>query len=59
MEHTIKHNGGENLFLSAWEDGGIWLSVHGRSYHVGTSLSREQAKDMLEALTQLLEEVPA
>ncbi len=56
MEHTIKHNGNENLFLSTWEDGGIWLSVHGRNHHVGTSLTRDQAQAMLEALTQLLQE---
>jgi hypothetical protein len=59
MEHTIKHNGNENLFLSTWEDGGIWLSLHGRHHHVGTSLTREQAQAMLEALTKLLEEVTA
>lgn len=56
MEFTIKHNGNENLFLDTWENGGIWLSVHGRNHHVGTSLTRDQAKAMLEALTQLLQE---
>lgn len=56
MEFTIKHGDGENLFLDTWENGGVWLSVHGKSYHVGTSLTRDQAKEMLEALTKLLEE---
>lgn len=56
MEFTIKHGDGENLFLDTWENGGVWLSVHGKSYHVGTSLTRKQVKEMLEALTKLLEE---
>jgi hypothetical protein len=59
MEFTIKHGEGENLFLDTWENGGVWLSVHGKSYHVGTSLTREQAQAMVEALTKLLEEVTA
>jgi hypothetical protein len=59
MEYTIKHNGDQNMFLDSWENGGVWLSVHGRNYHVGTSLTREQAQAMLEALTKLLEEVTA
>jgi hypothetical protein len=59
MEFTIKHGEGENLFLDTWENGGVWLSIHGRNHHVGTSLTRDQAQAMLEALTKLLEEVTA
>ena len=55
MEYTIKHNGDQNMFLDSWEDGGVWLSIHGRNHHVGTSLTREQAQAMLEALTAILE----
>jgi hypothetical protein len=47
------------MFLDTWENGGVWLSIHGRNHHVGTSLTREQAQAMLEALTKLLEEVTA
>jgi len=59
MDFTIKHNGNENLFLDSWENGGVWMSLHGRGYHVSTSLTREQALEMKEALTKLLEEVTA
>jgi hypothetical protein len=59
MEYTIKHNGKENLFLDTWEGGGVWMSLHGSRYHISTSLSREQAQAMLEALTQLLQEETA
>ena len=59
MEYTIKHDGNKNLFLDTWEEGGVWMSVHGKNYHISTSLTREQAKEMLEALTQLLQEETA
>ena len=59
MEFTVKHNGDQNMFLDSWENGGVWLSIHGRNHHVGTSLTRDQAQAMLEALTKLLEEVTA
>jgi hypothetical protein len=59
MEFTIKHGDNQNMFLDTWENGGVWLSVHGKSYHVGTQLTREQAKEMVEALNKLLEEQTA
>ena len=59
MQFTMKHSGDQTMFLDSWENGGVWLSVHGRNHHVGASLTREQAQAMLEALTKLLEEVTA
>lgn len=45
---------GNRVFIDPWDDGGVWLAIHVRGGSSYTSMSREQAKEMLKALEAIL-----
>ena len=42
------------LFVDSWDDGGVWLSMQVRGGSAYTSMTREQAQELLKALTALV-----
>jgi 4-hydroxy-3-methylbut-2-en-1-yl diphosphate synthase IspG/GcpE len=58
-EVEIKTETGVNVFVSEWDEGGAWirLGVHNGSLY--TSMTREQAEQLLEALKAILEKTEA
>ena len=54
MEFTVQAKEiGERIFMDKFDDG-VWLSVHIHRGSASTVLTREQAQQMLDALTSLL-----
>jgi len=53
-EIEIKTQTGVNVYVSEWDDGGAWirLGVHNGSLY--TSLTREQAEQVLKGLQDIL-----
>lgn len=50
----IKTQSDVNLHVSEWDDGGVWVRMGFRSGSVYTSLTREEAEQMLECLQAIL-----
>ncbi len=44
------------VFIDSWDDGGVWLSMQVRGGSAYTSMTREQAQELLKALTALVGE---
>jgi hypothetical protein len=53
-EIEIKTQSDVNLHVSKWDDGGAWIRMGFRSGSVYTSLTREQAEQMLNCLQAIL-----
>ena len=52
-EFSISANEGNRVFVDAYDDG-IWLSMTVRGGSAYTTMTREQAKEMLKALETIL-----
>ena len=60
IETTIHTDDDVRVYVSEWDDGGAWLRMSGQHGAMYTSLTREQAQQLLEGLQAVLaREVPA
>jgi hypothetical protein len=60
IETTINAEDGVRVYVSEWDDGGAWLRLSARGGSMYTSLTREQAQELLVGLQNILaREVPA
>lgn len=55
QEFSIKTEAAR-VFVDSWDDGGVWLSMQVRGGSAYTSMTREQAQELLKALTALVGE---
>lgn len=46
----IKAEENTNVFVDAWDDGGVWLSIHMPQASANCTLTKENARAMIEAL---------
>ena len=53
-EVEIKTQTGVNVYLSEWDDGGAWIRLGVHSGSLYTSLTREQAEQLVEKLQAIL-----
>jgi hypothetical protein len=54
MEHLIKCEGNSSVSVSEF-DGGVWISIHRVGAYTSTPMTREQAVELRNALTQMME----
>lgn len=54
VEFSIKTEHGTRVHLDQWDDGGVWIFLQGRNASMSTPLTREEAQQMLEGLTAIL-----
>jgi hypothetical protein len=59
IEVEIKTETGVNVYMSEWDDGGAWIRLGVYSGSMYTSLTREQAEQMLKGLQVILEKTEA
>jgi hypothetical protein len=60
IETTIYTEDNARVHVSEWDEGGAWLSMSVRGGSCYTSLTREQAQELLVGLQNILaREVPA
>lgn len=55
-EFMIQHGEDRNNLSVSEHEGGVWLSLHIRGGHISTTMTKDQAKQLIEALSQLVEE---
>ena len=53
-EIEITSQTGVNVYVSEWDDGGLWIRLGLSNGSIYTSLNREQAKQMLKSLQAIL-----
>ena len=53
-EIEIKGQTGVNVYVSEWDDGGLWIRLGFRNGSVYTSLTRKEAEQMLKSLQAIL-----
>ena len=54
IEVSINTEHGTRVHLNEWDEGGVWLYLQGRQASMSTVLTRTEAQQMLEALTEIL-----
>jgi hypothetical protein len=54
IETTIYTEDGVRIGVDQWDDGGVWLSLQARGSSMHTTLTREEAQQMLEGLQAIL-----
>ena len=54
IETTIYTQDGVRIGVDQWDDGGVWLSLQARGSSMHTTLTREEAQQMLEGLQAIL-----
>ena len=54
IETTIYTDDGVRIGVDQWDDGGVWLSLQARGSSMHTTLTREEAQQMLEGLQAIL-----
>ena len=54
IETTIYTQDDVRVHIGEWDDGGVWLSLQARGSSQYTSLSREEAEQMLKGLQAIL-----
>ena len=54
IETTIYTEDGVRIGVDQWDDGGVWLSLQARDSSMHTTLTREEAQQMLEGLQAIL-----
>ena len=50
IERTVKTSADNTVNLSNWDDGGIWLGISHRYARMHTTLTRDEAFDLLNGL---------
>lgn len=55
IETTIYTESDFRIHLDEWDEGGIWLSMRNGSSGVHTTLTRDEAKKLLQNLQTVLE----
>jgi hypothetical protein len=53
-EIEITSQTGVNVYVSEWDDGGLWIRLGLSNGSIYTSLNREQAEQMLQSLQTIL-----
>ena len=53
-EIEITSQTGVNVYVSEWDDGGLWIRLGLSNGSIYTALNREQAEQMLKGLQGLL-----
>ena len=53
-EIEITSQTGVNVYVSEWDDGGLWIRLGLSNGSIYTALNREQAEQMLKGLQELL-----
>ena len=53
-EIEITSQTGVNVYVSEWDDGGLWIRLGLSNGSIYTALNREQAEQMLKGLQDLL-----
>lgn len=54
IETIIRTAEGNRVSVSEWDDGGVWLHMQLRGSTAYTSLTREEAEQLLEGLQAIL-----
>jgi hypothetical protein len=54
IETTIYTQDSVRIGVDQWDDGGVWLSLQARGSSMHTTLTREEAQQMLEGLQAIL-----
>jgi len=54
IESSIYTEDGVRVYVSEWDDGGAWLRLSARGGSMYTSLTREQAEELLKGLQAIL-----
>jgi hypothetical protein len=53
-EIEITSHTGVNVYVSGWDDGGLWIRLGLSNGSIYTSLNREKAEQMLQSLQAIL-----
>lgn len=53
-EIEIKTQQSVNVYISEWDEGGVWIRLGLQNGSVYTSMNRDQANQMLECLQSIL-----
>lgn len=53
-EIEITSQTGVNVYVSEWDDGGLWIRLGLSNGSIYTALNREQAEHMLQSLQTIL-----
>lgn len=53
-EIEITSQTGVNVYMSEWDDGGLWIRLGLSNGSIYTSLNREQAEQMFQSLQAIL-----
>lgn len=53
-EVEIKSHTNVNVYVSEWDDGGLWIRLGLSNGSIYTALNREQAEQMLKSLQAIL-----
>jgi hypothetical protein len=56
---SVKDDGYARVFIDAYDDDKVWLSVFGRRGSMAVVLNKDEAKQVLEAFQQLVGEKEA
>ena len=54
LEFSVSNVEGDRVFVEPFDDG-VWLSIHHRRGTANTTLSKEQAREMIAALMLIVE----
>ena len=52
----IKAEQDTNIFVDAWDEGGVWLSIQHRFGSAHATLTKKQAQEMIAALQAIVGE---
>jgi len=53
---TISTKNNVRVSVSEWDDGGVWMFLQGRQASMSTTLTREEAQQLVANLQLLLEQ---
>lgn len=55
MDLSVKLDNDHRISLSSWDDGGVWMYFQQRRAAMSTTLNRQQAIELIEALQQMID----
>ena len=58
METTVALDNDHKVYVSDWDDGGVWLGLSHRYARMHVTMTKQQAQEMIDALHIALGECP-
>ena len=58
MERNVELQNGHAIHVSDWDDGGVWFKISHRYASLHTTMTREQAEELIVALKIALGQCP-